>query len=132
MLEICVHVARMPACCSCVEHNDTHIVSLRTAFIQGDSKVAQLALKYLLVVALQYSSTRLGNTQHRSGYATGHAYDVMLSPVPVSPSAVFKRSSTSLSFSQVQRVLTAEHCLASRCYLTYQNVFRDTFPDPPA
>jgi hypothetical protein len=36
-----------------------------------------------------------------------------------------------MSFSQVQRVLTVEHYLASRSYLTCQNEFRDTFPDSP-
>jgi hypothetical protein len=36
-----------------------------------------------------------------------------------------------MSFSQVQRVFIVEHYLASRSYLTYQNEFRDTFPDSP-
>jgi hypothetical protein len=34
-----------------------------------------------------------------------------------------------MSFSQVKRVFTVEHYLASRSYLTCQNEFRDTFPD---
>jgi transposase len=36
-----------------------------------------------------------------------------------------------MSFSQVQRVFIVEHYLASRSYLTFQNEFRDTFPDFP-
>jgi hypothetical protein len=40
--------------------------------------------------------------------------------------------SVRMSFSQVQRVFIVEHYLASRSYLTWQNEFRDTFPDSPA
>jgi hypothetical protein len=36
-----------------------------------------------------------------------------------------------MSFSEVQRVFIVEQYLASRSYLTYQNEFRDTFPDSP-
>jgi hypothetical protein len=36
-----------------------------------------------------------------------------------------------MSFSQVQRVFIVEHYLAPRSYLTWQNEFRDTFPDSP-
>jgi hypothetical protein len=39
--------------------------------------------------------------------------------------------SATMSFSQVQRVLTVEHYLASCSYLTCQNEFWDTFPDYP-
>jgi hypothetical protein len=36
-----------------------------------------------------------------------------------------------MSFSQVQQVFIVDHYLASRSYLTCQNEFRETFPDPP-
>jgi hypothetical protein len=39
--------------------------------------------------------------------------------------------SSRMSFLQMQRVFTVEHSLASHSYLTYQNEFRDTFPDFP-
>jgi hypothetical protein len=40
----------------------------------------------------------------------------------------FNSRSARMSFSRVQRVFIAEHCLASRSYLTCQNKFRNTFP----
>jgi hypothetical protein len=39
--------------------------------------------------------------------------------------------SARMSFSFVQRVFIVEHYLASRSYLTFQNEFRDIFPDSP-
>jgi hypothetical protein len=43
----------------------------------------------------------------------------------------FISRSARLSFSQVQRVFIVEHYLASRSNFTFQNGFRDTFPDSP-
>jgi hypothetical protein len=46
--------------------------------IQSDRKVTQPILKYLLMVAIQYSSIGLINTQYRCDYAKVHAGHVML------------------------------------------------------
>jgi hypothetical protein len=39
--------------------------------------------------------------------------------------------SARMFFWQVERVIIVEHYLISRSYLTFQNEFRDTFPDSP-
>jgi hypothetical protein len=41
----------------------------------------------------------------------------------------FNSRSARIYFSHVQRVFIVEHYLVSRSYLSYQNEFRDTFPD---
>jgi hypothetical protein len=48
-----------------------------------------------------------------------------------SVSCLFNSRSARMYFSHVQRVFIVEHHLASRPFLTYQNEFRDTFPDSP-
>jgi hypothetical protein len=60
--------------------------------VQGDRKVTQPILKYLLTVAIQYNSTGLINTQYRCDYTRAHAGHVMLLPARASPSVVFKQS----------------------------------------
>jgi hypothetical protein len=49
-----------------------------------------------------------------------------------SPSVPFKQRSAKMSISQVQRMFTVRHCLASRSYLTGQNVCSDRHYDSPA
>jgi hypothetical protein len=46
--------------------------------IQNDRKVTQPTLKYLLMVAIQYSSIGLINTQYRCNYTRAHAGHIML------------------------------------------------------
>jgi hypothetical protein len=46
--------------------------------LQGDRKVMQPMLKYLLMVAIQYNSTGSINTQYRCDYTRAHAGHVML------------------------------------------------------
>jgi hypothetical protein len=46
--------------------------------VQGDLKVTQLILKYLLIVAIQYNTIGLINTQYRCDYTKAHAGHVML------------------------------------------------------
>jgi hypothetical protein len=46
--------------------------------LQADRKVMQPILKYLLVVAIQYNSIGLINTQYRCDYTRAHAGHVML------------------------------------------------------
>jgi hypothetical protein len=99
---------------------------------QGDRKVTQPILKYLLMVAIQYSSTELINTQYRCDCTRFHA-QVMSCCNLLSPVLQLSLNSRSarMSFSQAQRVFIVEHYLASRSYLTCQNEFRDTFPYSP-
>jgi hypothetical protein len=47
-------------------------------FVQGDRKVTQPILKYLLIVAIQYNLIRLINTQYGCDYTRAHASHVML------------------------------------------------------
>jgi hypothetical protein len=46
--------------------------------VHGTQKVTQPILKYLLMVAFQYNSIGLRNTQYRCGYTRAHAGHVML------------------------------------------------------
>jgi hypothetical protein len=46
--------------------------------IQSDRKVTQPILKYLFMVAIQYNSTELINTQYRCDYTKAHTGHVML------------------------------------------------------
>jgi hypothetical protein len=46
--------------------------------VQGDRKVTQHILKYLLMVAIQYNPTGLINQQYRCDYTRAHADHVML------------------------------------------------------
>jgi hypothetical protein len=62
------------------------------SYVQGDKKVTQPILKYLLMVAIQYNSIGLINTQYRCEYTRAHAGHVMLLPAHASPSAVIKQS----------------------------------------
>jgi hypothetical protein len=114
----------------CLHHqgDDGHIYKL-CVYIQGDRKVMQPILKYILMVAIQYNSIGLIKTQYRCDYTRAHAGHVMLQPACASPSVVFKESKD--VFSQVQWVFIVEHYVASRRYLTCQYVFRDTFSDSP-
>jgi hypothetical protein len=47
-------------------------------FMRGDGKVTQPMLKYLLMVAIQYNSIGLINTQYNCDYTRAHAGRVML------------------------------------------------------
>jgi hypothetical protein len=47
-------------------------------YIQSDQKVTQPILKYLLMIAIQYNSIGLINTQYRSDYTRAHTGHVML------------------------------------------------------
>jgi L-lactate utilization protein LutB len=46
--------------------------------IQGDRKITQPILEYLLMVAIQYNSIGLINTQYRSDFTKAKAGHVML------------------------------------------------------
>jgi hypothetical protein len=63
-------------------------------------------------------------------YTRAHAGHVILYNLlaPVRQLSFSSRSAR-MSFSQVQRVFIVQHCLVSRSYLTFQNEFKDTFPD---
>jgi hypothetical protein len=82
------------------------------------------------MVAIQYDSigfsTQIAVTIQESTHVTSCCY--LLAPVRQLSSNSW---SARMSFSRVQRVFIVEHYLASRSYLTCQNLFRDTFPDSP-
>jgi hypothetical protein len=99
--------------------------------LQNDRKVTQPILIYLFMVAIQYNSTGLINTQYRCDYTGAHAVMSCCNLLSSVRKLSSNSRSTRLSFSQVQRVFIVEHYLASRSYLTCQNEFRDTFPDFP-
>jgi hypothetical protein len=83
------------------------------------------------MVAIQYNSIGLINTQYRCDYTRAQQVTSccnLLAPVRQLSS---NSRSAKMSLSQVQRVFIVEHYLASRSYLTCQNEFRDTFPDSP-
>jgi hypothetical protein len=104
---------------------------LYVTHIQGDRKVTQPIWKYLLVVAIQYNSIGLINTQYRCDYARATQVTSCCNLLaPVHHLSLNSRSPR-MSFSQVQPVFIVEHYLASRSYLTCQNEFRDTFLDSP-
>jgi hypothetical protein len=92
--------------------------------VQGDRKVMQPILKYLLMVAIQYSSVGL-ITQYRCDLQEPAPWCNLLAPVRQLSS---NSRSARMSFSQVQQVFIVEHYLASCSYLTCQNEFRDTVP----
>jgi hypothetical protein len=69
------------------------------------------------MVAIQYNSSGLINTQYRCDYKRAHAGHVMLQPARVSTSVVFQQwKCKDVFFSQVQRVFIVEHYVASRSY----------------
>jgi hypothetical protein len=83
------------------------------------------------MVAIQYNSIRLINTQYRCDLQ--EPMQVMscrnlLVSVCQFPS---NNRSARMSFSQVQWVFIVYHYLASHSYFTCQNEFRDTFPNSP-
>jgi hypothetical protein len=96
---------------------------IATTLSTGCRKVTQPILKYLLMVAFQYSSIGFINKSPR-----GSRHVVTCSRQSVS---CLHSRSTRMSFLQVQRVFIVEHYLASRSYLACQNEFMDTFPDSP-
>jgi hypothetical protein len=99
--------------------------------IQGDRKVTQPILKYLLMVTIQYNSIGLINTQYRCDDTRAHTGHAMLQPVRAGPSVVFKQLKCKDVFFTSA---TSVHCRTlydTRSYLTFQNWFRDTFPDSP-
>jgi hypothetical protein len=53
-------------------------VVLNVIETQGDRKVTQPVLKYLLLFAVQFSWTGLTNTQYRCDYTTANAGHVVL------------------------------------------------------
>jgi hypothetical protein len=66
--------------------------SPNTCQIKHCRKGTQPTLKYLLMVAIQYNSIGLTNTQYRCDYTRAHAGHVILLPARASPSVVFKQS----------------------------------------
>jgi hypothetical protein len=54
------------------------ITSRICRIVQANRKVTQPILKYLLLVAIQYNSTGLINTQYHRDYTRAHAGHVML------------------------------------------------------
>jgi hypothetical protein len=79
------------------------------------------------MVANEYSSTELINTQLSCDYTRAHAGHVMLFLASPVLQHTFHGRSARKSFSQVQHVFIVEHYLATRSYLTCRNEFRDTF-----
>jgi hypothetical protein len=57
--------------------NNCRVVVI-TKIIQGDRKVTQPILKYLLMIAIQYNSTGLINTQYHCDYTRAHTGHIML------------------------------------------------------
>jgi hypothetical protein len=64
----------------------------RLTTIQSDRKITQPILKYILMVAIQYNSTGLINTQYRCDYTRAHADHVMLKTALASSAFVLKQS----------------------------------------
>jgi hypothetical protein len=78
-------------------------------------------------ISVKNNSIGLINTQYRCDYTRAHEVTSccnMLTPVRQLSS---NSRSSRMCFSQMQWVLTVEHYLASRFYLTCQNEFRATF-----
>jgi hypothetical protein len=61
-----------------VSYDKPSVAMIALTFLQGDQKVTQPILKYLLMVANQYNSSGLINTQYRCDYTRAHAGHVML------------------------------------------------------
>jgi hypothetical protein len=57
---------------------ETQSHPVAATYIQDDRKFTQTILKYLLMVAIQYNSIGLKNTQYRCDYTRAHAGHVML------------------------------------------------------
>jgi CO dehydrogenase/acetyl-CoA synthase delta subunit len=49
-----------------------------TSYLQSDRRLVQSLFKYLLMVAIQYNSIELTNTQYHCDYTSAHAGHVML------------------------------------------------------
>jgi hypothetical protein len=98
--------------------------------VQDDKKFTQPILKYLLMVAIQYNSIGLIDTD-RCDYTRALAVTSCCNLLAPVRQLSFNSRSARMSFSQVQRVFIAEHYLASRSYSFCQNEFRDTFSDSP-
>jgi hypothetical protein len=86
-------------------------------------------LKYLFMVAIQYNSIGWSNTHIAVTIQEPTQVTSCCNLLALVRQLSFNSRSASMSFSQVQRMFVVEHYLASRSYLTYQNEFRDTFPD---
>jgi hypothetical protein len=68
-------------CISCIYVHSQSIYGIQDCtlrHIQGDRKVMQTILQYLLMVAIQYNSTGLINTQCHCDYTRDHAGHVIL------------------------------------------------------
>jgi hypothetical protein len=96
--------------------------------IQGDQKVTQPILKYLLMVAIQDTLIGLINTQYLSDYVRFHAGHSMLQAAHASLSVVFQQSKCKDVF------FASAACVHSRTLpgisflLNLPEWVRDTFP----
>jgi hypothetical protein len=81
------------------------------------------------MVAVQYNSIGLINTQYLCDYTRAHSGHVMLLPARASPSVVFQQSKCKDLFHMCNECSLSN--ITWHLVLTCQNLFRDIFPDSP-